>query len=381
MGTNARTEGAVWAIGLMSGTSMDGIDVALIDTDGDRELRPGPAASYAYPPEIKVKLRSALAEAKGLAARELRPGSLGEMERVLTELNADAVDRFLRANGVDKGNVDIIGYHGQTVLHDAPRRLTVQLGDGRLLADRTGVDVVFDLRAADVAAGGQGAPLVPAFHAALFGRRDLHRVIVNVGGIANITDLPRSGVVHGFDTGPGNVLSDLWCARNRGTTFDAHGAWAGTGKPNPARLDTLLAEPFFAAPPPKSTHRDKFNLQWLEERLAAAKIDDEAENIQATLVALTARTIGDAIRAYAPDADEVLVCGGGANNATLMRALASETAPRKLATTAEEGVAIEQVEALAFAWLAREALAGRPGNLPEVTGAKGRRILGAIYPR
>jgi anhydro-N-acetylmuramic acid kinase len=241
--------------------------------------------------------------------------------------------------------------------------------------------VVSDFRSRDVAAGGQGAPLVPAFHAALFGRRDRHRVIVNVGGIANITDLPPSGVVHGFDTGPGNVLSDLWCARNRGTPFDAQGAWAATGKPNAKLLDVLLADPFFGAPPPKSTHRDKFNLEWLEERLAASGIDDEAENIQATLVALTARTIGDAVRGYAPDAQELLVCGGGANNVALMRALAAEVKPRKVATTADEGVPVSDVEALAFAWLAREALAGRPGNLPEVTGAKGKRVLGAIYPR
>ncbi len=305
----------------------------------------------------------------------------GAAANMLAELYADAIARALADGKLAHDDVKAAGVHGQTLRHRPDRGLTIQLNNPARVAEKARMMVVADFRSRDVAAGGQGAPLVPAFHAALFGRRDLHRVIVNVGGIANITDLPRSGVVHGFDTGPGNVLSDLWCARNRGTTFDAHGAWAGTGKPNPALLDTLLAEPFFAAPPPKSTHRDKFNLQWLEERLAAAKIDDEAENIQATLVALTARTIGDAIRAYAPDADEVLVCGGGANNATLMRALASETAPRKLATTAEEGVAIEQVEALAFAWLAREALAGRPGNLPEVTGAKGRRILGAIYPR
>jgi anhydro-N-acetylmuramic acid kinase len=203
--------------------------------------------------------------------------------------------------------------------------------------------------------------------------------VLNIGGIANITDLPPGGVVRGFDTGPGNVLCDLWCARNRGATFDAQGAWAATGKANATLLDKLLADPFFSAPPPKSTHRDTFNLQWLEERLAG--LDDEAENVQATLVALTARTIADAIRAYAPDADEILVCGGGANNATLMHALAGELAPRKLRSTLDEGVPVEHVEPLAFAWLARETLAGRAGNLPAVTGAKGKRVLGAIYPK
>jgi anhydro-N-acetylmuramic acid kinase len=222
---------------------------------------------------------------------------------------------------------------------------------------------------------------VPAFHAALFERPGHHRVIVNIGGIANITDLPGDGTIRGFDTGPGNVLSDLWCGRSRGTAFDAEGGWAATGKVDDALLRVLLADPYFAAPPPKSTHRAAFNLQWLEAQLAATKIDDAAENIQATLVALTARTIADAIRSIAPGAEAILVCGGGANNATLMRALTDELAPRHVASTADEGVPVEQVEALAFAWLARETLAGRPGNLPAVTGAKGPRVLGAIYPR
>jgi len=243
------------------------------------------------------------------------------------------------------------------------------------------MSVVSDFRSRDVAAGGQGAPLVPAFHAALFARSDRHRVVVNIGGIANMTDLPPGGPVLGFDTGPGNVLSDLWCARNRGATFDAQGAWAATGSVVPALLDVLLADSFFAAAPPKSTHRDRFNLQWLEEKLRATKVKEEAEDVQATLVALTACTIAGAIRRHAADATEVLICGGGAKNAALMRALAADLKPRRLGTTADEGVPVEQVEALAFAWLAREALAGRPGNLPAVTGAKGPRVLGAIYPR
>jgi anhydro-N-acetylmuramic acid kinase len=222
---------------------------------------------------------------------------------------------------------------------------------------------------------------VPSFHAALFGRPDRHRVIVNVGGIANITDLPPGGPVSGFDTGPGNVLSDQWCARNRGDPFDAHGEWAATGKVVPQLLDALLQEPFFDEPPPKSTHRDKFNIGWLTERLQTAGLRSDGADVQATLVALTARTIADGIRRYADGATEVLVCGGGANNRTLMRDLSRELAPRKVATTASEGVPVEHVEALAFAWLAREALAGRPGNLPAVTGAKGPRVLGAIYPR
>jgi anhydro-N-acetylmuramic acid kinase len=215
----------------------------------------------------------------------------------------------------------------------------------------------------------------------VFGRPDRHREIVNLGGIANITDLPPGGPVRGFDTGPGNALSDLWCARNRGDPFDAKGAWAATGTVDEGLLVSMLTEPFFAARPPKSTHRDKFNLAWLEQQLEAAGWKGGADDVQATLVALTARTIADAVRTYAAEAEEVLACGGGARNATLMKALAGELKPRRLAPTTEEGAAVEHVEALAFAWLAREALAGRPGNLPEATGAQGPRMLGAIYPK
>jgi anhydro-N-acetylmuramic acid kinase len=300
---------------------------------------------------------------------------------VLAELYAEAIARALTAAKVNRDDVRAAGVHGQTLRHRPDLGITLQLNNPARVAEKAGVVVVGDFRSRDVAAGGQGAPLVPGFHAALFARKDRHRVIVNVGGIANMTDLPTNGVVHGFDTGPGNVLSDLWYARNRGAPFDAQGAWAATGQVIPKLLEVLLDDPFFHASPPKSTHRDKFTLQWLEEKLRAASIDAEAEDVQATLVALTARTIADSIRGYAPDAEQVLICGGGANNAALMRALTAELAPRKVVSTADEGVPVEQVEALAFAWLAREALAGRPGNLPEVTGAKGPRVLGAIYPR
>jgi anhydro-N-acetylmuramic acid kinase len=363
--------------GVMSGTSLDGVDAVVADftPKSGKACETLGAAHIGFPSLLRDELLALQQPGNNELARA------GAAANMLAELYSDAIARALAAAKITHDDVVAAGVHGQTLRHRPDRGFTVQLNNAARVAEKSGMMVVADFRSRDVAAGGQGAPLVPAFHAALFGRADRHRVIVNVGGIANITDLPRSGPVHGFDTGPGNVLSDLWCARNRGTTFDAQGAWAAAGKPNAALLDVLLADPFFSAPPPKSTHRDKFNLQWLEERLAVARIDDEAENIQATLVALTARTIGDAIRAYAADADEILVCGGGANNVTLMKYLGAEVAPRKLLTTADEGVPVEQVEALAFAWLAREALAGRPANLPEVTGAKGRRILGAIYPK
>lgn len=363
--------------GVMSGTSLDGVDAVVADfaPEDGRPCATRGAAHLGFPTMLRDELLALQQPGKNELARA------GAAANMLAELYAEAIARALTDAKLGRADLRAVGVHGQTLRHRPELGITVQLNNPARVAEKAGATIVADFRSRDVAAGGQGAPLVPAFHAALFARRDRHRVIVNIGGIANITDLPPDGAVRGFDTGPGNALSDLWCARNRGTPFDAQGAWAATGKPIPALLDVLLADPFFSASPPKSTHRDKFSLEWLEERLRAAHADAEAEDVQATLVALTARTIADAIRGYAPDAEEILACGGGARNMTLMRALAQELAPRRLGTTADEGVAVEHVEALAFAWLAREALAGRPGNLPDVTGAKGPRILGAIYPR
>jgi anhydro-N-acetylmuramic acid kinase len=289
---------------------------------------------------------------------------------------------------VTPADVAAAGVHGQTVRHRPDLGWTIQLNDPARVAERAGMAVVADFRRRDVAAGGQGAPLVPAFHAAMFGATEEHRVIVNVGGIANLTDLPPRGParppaegVRGFDTGPGNVLSDLWHARHRGGAYDVDGAWARSGRADPELLALLLAEPYFSQPPPKSTGRDLFAATWLDARLAAVGRAIEPAAVQATLVALTARSVGDAVRKHCAAATTVLVCGGGARNAALMSALARELAPRSVATTAALGVAVDHVEALAFAWLARETLAGRPGNLPAVTGARGPRVLGAITPR
>ena len=363
--------------GVMSGTSLDGVDAVIADfaPEGGKPCHTLGAAHIGFPTMLRDELLALQLPGKNELARAASAANM------LAELYAEAIARALTEAKVTRDDVKAAGVHGQTLRHRPDLGITVQLNNAARVAEKAGMMVVADFRSRDVAAGGQGAPLVPAFHAALFARPDRHRVVVNVGGIANMTDLPKDGQVRGFDTGPGNVLSDLWCARNRGMTYDAQGAWAATGKVLPALLDVLLADPFFSASPPKSTHRDKFNLQWLEERLRAAGTNAEAEDVQATLVALTARTIADAIRGYAPGASEVLVCGGGARNTALMLALVAELEPRDIGTTADEGVAVEQVEALAFAWLAREALAGRPGNLPAVTGAKGPRILGAIYPR
>jgi anhydro-N-acetylmuramic acid kinase len=364
--------------GVMSGTSLDGVDAVIADLApaGDACCQTLGAAHIAYPTMLRDELLALQTPGNSELARA------GAAANMLAELYADGIARALADAKLAASAVRAAGVHGQTLRHRPDRGWTLQLNNPARVAERAGMTVVADFRSRDVAAGGQGAPLVPAFHAALFGRPDRHRVIVNIGGIANITDLPPGGPVRGFDTGPGNVLSDQWCARNRGDPFDAQGAWAATGKVSDKLLARLLQDPFFAAAPPKSTHRDKFNIAWLMGQLEAAGWKgDAATDVQATLVALTARTVADAIRTHAASATEVLVSGGGANNATLLRALAAELKPRTVKTTARDGVPVEQVEALAFAWLAREALAGRPGNLPEVTGAAGPRVLGAIYPR
>jgi anhydro-N-acetylmuramic acid kinase len=295
----------------------------------------------------------------------------------LADTYVDAIHAALAQAGVAAGDISAAGVHGQTLRHRPDEGSTLQLNNAARVVERTGITVVADFRSRDIAAGGEGAPLVPAFHAALF-RGGAHRAVVNIGGIANVTDLPPQGAVRGFDTGPGNVLLDFWHARHRGSRYDRGGEWAKSGRVDESLLAGFLAEPYFARNPPKSTGRDLFEPSWL-----SAKLGGRARNpadVQATLVALTARTIADAIRTHCGDATEVLVCGGGANNGALMSALAGLLAPREVTTTGTHGVAVEHVEALAFAWLARECLARRPGNLPAVTGARGPRVLGAIYP-
>jgi anhydro-N-acetylmuramic acid kinase len=360
--------------GVMSGTSLDGIDAVLADFVAGAAAPAVLAATHVdYPGTLRSELLALQASGADEIVRAARASN------ALADLYAHALSSICLAAGVPAHDVVAAGVHGQTVRHRPREGWTVQLNNAARVAERAYVTVVADFRMRDVAAGGQGAPLVPAFHAAMFAVLERHRVILNLGGIANVTDLPPRGEVRGFDTGPGNVLLDLWCARHRGAPFDAGGAWAASGTVDGRLLDALLAEPYFAEPPPKSTGRDLFDAAWLDARLAgraAAPAD-----VQATLVELTAATIAGAVAAHCEEASEVLVCGGGAKNATLMRALARRLAPRAVVPTSARGVPVDQVEALAFAWLAREALAGRPGNLPAVTGARGPRVLGAIYPR
>jgi anhydro-N-acetylmuramic acid kinase len=362
--------------GVMSGTSLDGIDAVVAD------FAPGTgicallgATHLAFP----AALRDTLLALQAPAADELARAADAAVS--LADLYADALRGVCAAAAVDPADVLAAGVHGQTVRHCPERGWTAQLNNPARVAERALMTVVADFRSRDIAAGGQGAPLVPAFHAALFGGTGRHRVIANIGGIANITDLPAEGPVRGFDTGPGNVLLDLWTARHRGSQFDAGGAWAASGHADPELLAVLLDDPYFAAPPPKSTGRDLFNARWLERQLSRMSANREPVAVQATLTALTARTIAGAVRAECSSASELLVCGGGARNRTLLTMLAAELPGVTVASTEAAGVAADQVEALAFAWLARETLAGRPGNLPAVTGARGLRVLGAIYPR
>ena len=360
--------------GVMSGTSLDGVDAVVADfapADG----RPCKVLAAAHVPFLQP-LRDELLALQRAGADELARAA--RAANALADIYTDAIAAALVRARVPTRDVVAAGVHGQTLRHHPEEGWTLQLNNPARVAERAGVAVVADFRGRDVAAGGQGAPLVPAFHAAIF-RGEAHRVVVNLGGIANLTDLPLQGVVRGFDTGPGSVLLDGWHARHRGAAFDRDGAWARSGRVDDSLLSTLLVEPFFARTPPKSTGRDLFNGDWLDAKLAGREFSPV--DVQATLMSLTVRTIAEAVCAHCATATEVLVCGGGANNAALMDALAGELAPRMVTTTAAHGVAVEHVEALAFAWLAREALAGRPGNLPAVTGARGLRVLGAIYPR
>jgi anhydro-N-acetylmuramic acid kinase len=357
-------------VGLMSGTSMDGVDAVLADFS----VSPCQVLAHAYEP-FSAGLRNDFNALQLVGDDEFQRGALAA--NALMDRCASAVKTLIAKGDVAAGAIVAVGVHGQTVRHHPELGFTIQLANPARLAEQTGIMVVADFRTRDVAAGGQGAPLVPAFHASRFGRSGVHRVVVNIGGIANVTDLPLDGSVRGFDTGPGNTLLDAWCERHTGNAFDRDGAWSAGGVVISELLAALRADPYFALPPPKSTGRDHFREQWLAPFL---RPEWDPVGVARTLVELTVRSIADAIVAHAPAAGEILVCGGGAHNPLIMRGLGERLAPRIVATTAERGVPVDQVEALAFAWLAREALAGRPGNLPAVTGARGPRILGAIYP-
>ncbi|MGQ0510322.1 MAG: anhydro-N-acetylmuramic acid kinase [Betaproteobacteria bacterium] len=353
--------------GLMSGTSLDGVDAVLADLGGPRP-RILAHSHVAFDPALRAEL---------LALNS--PGG-NELERAALAGNALARHYAQAIVALDlpaRGTVRAIGCHGQTVRHRPERGYTLQIGNAALLAELTGCRVVSDFRSRDVAAGGQGAPLAPAFHAAAFASTEEDRVALNLGGFANITWLPRVGTVLGFDTGPANCLMDLWAARHLGTAHDEDGAWAVGGAIDDALLARLLEEPYFHAPPPKSTGRDLFNGAWLDARLRGG---ENPRAVQATLLELTARSVANAIARHAAGARRVIACGGGARNGALMRRLTALLAPAAVEASDRHGMAPGLVEATAFAWLAQQALDGKPGNLPAVTGARGVRVLGTLYP-
>lgn len=359
-------------IGLMSGTSVDAVDGVLADFDAGDDRAPARTLAFASR-ALPGPLRAELLALQQPGPDELARAALATV--ALTDLYAEVAAELIAQA---PATVVAIGAHGQTVRHRPELGYTLQLIDGARLAERSGCAVVVDLRAADVAAGGQGAPLVPAFHARAFASPDRRRAVVNVGGIANVTLLPAGGgTVTGFDTGPGNLLMDGWCERHLGSPFDRDGAWGATGRIDATLLVRLLAEPYFALSAPKSTGRDLFTLAWLDAILVDLPTTPGAADVQATLAELTAATVADACRRF--EAQECRICGGGAHNAHLMTRLASRLAPVPVTSTSALGIDPGAVEALAFAWLARERLAGRPGNLPAVTGARAPRVLGAVY--
>lgn len=360
-------------LGLISGTSADGIDAALVRFEPECELVFG--RTYPWDETLRARL---IALGQGGAATSL--DELGALDTTLARAFADAAMQAVADAGLQSAQVHAIGSHGQTVRHrpESAAAFTWQMGDGNVIAERSGITTVADFRRRDVAAGGHGAPLMPAFHAALLRSPEEDRAVLNLGGIANFTLLPRVGDVRGFDTGPANALMDAWCHRHTGKVYDAGGAFAATGRVDPELLQRLLADPWFALPPPKSTGREQFHLPWLEERLGEESL--APADVQRTLLELSATTVADALRATQPDTTRMLVCGGGVHNAALMARLAELLPGVAVDSTAAHGLDPDYVEAMGFAWLARETLAARPGNLPSVTGARGLRVLGAIYP-
>ncbi len=357
-------------IGLMSGTSLDGADAALV------EFEPASHRTLAF---ATVPFPDALRE-RILALCEARSDSLeleGRVSIELAQLYARAVEDVLAKAGVARTSVAAIGCHGQTVRHRPDLGFTIQVNDAARLAELTGIDVVADFRRRDMAAGGQGAPLVPAFHEALFRHPTISRCIVNIGGISNVTWLPAGGATMGFDCGPGNVLLDGWTRRHLGAHYDEGGRWALRGCTDAPLLEALLAEPFLQRPPPKSTGRELFRMAWLEERLTAAL---RPEDVQSTLADFTARSIVGALDRFCPETDEIYLAGGGARNPALVERIAGLAGGRPVALTDALGVPTAHVESMAFAWLAMKCVRREPVDLTAVTGARAPRVLGAIYP-
>jgi anhydro-N-acetylmuramic acid kinase len=361
------------AIGLMSGTSLDGVDVALLDTDGERIAAFGPSGYRPYRDDERALLRQALTDAVGLTARGARPGVVAEAEGIVTHAHTEAVDAFLRDNGLAAAEIDVIGFHGQTVLHRPERRLTVQLGDGAALAKATGIAVVHDFRAADVAAGGQGAPLVPVYHRALVGGEGLAGpvVVVNIGGVANVTYIDGDTLI-ACDVGPGNALLDDFVMRHAGMPFDAGGQLAAQGRADEAWVAAALAHPFFASPPPKSLDRNDF--------AGLTPPGGSAADGAATLTGFTVEAIARIARLLPRPARHWVVAGGGARNTSMMGLMAARLAPARVERADELGWSSDAIEAQAFAFLAVRALRGLPLTYPATTGVP-RPLTGGVLAR
>lgn len=357
-------------VGIMSGTSLDGVDAVLLDfSSGKPKLIASHYQTYSQ------SLKENLLELQQSGHDEIHRSQL--VARTLARAYAETIHGLLSKAGVLAAQVQAIGCHGQTVRHRPEHGYTVQLGNSALLAELTGIHVVSDFRSRDIAAGGQGAPLVPAFHDTMLRHPSIHRGILNLGGIANLTDMPPGFETTGFDTGPANLLMDAWIFRHQGKSMDKDGAWAASGTVIADLLKKLLDEPFFSASPPKSTGRDLFNADWLNKRLNG---NESPADVQATLLALTSRSIADAVNRYSSGIEELCLCGGGAHNAALAAQLQQLLPQCRVMKTDELDIPADWMEAIAFAWLARQTLNLRPGNLPAATGASHPCVLGAIYP-
>ena len=365
-------------IGLMSGTSVDAIDSALISCDRNEVLL---LATHRH--ELPGAIREQIADISHSGPDEVE--RMGPLDRELGRLFAAAALALLSKSGKQANQVRAIGSHGQTIRHRPPsggsgdNSFTLQLGDPNTIAETTGITTIADFRRRDIAAGGEGAPLAPAFHAAAFARPGVNRAIVNIGGIANASLLQGLELRMGFDTGPGNTLLDHWAKRHTGRDYDHDGQWATAGTVSGPLLADLLNHPYFAKTGPRSSGKEVFNLAWLDQRLTAHQ-GMAAIDVQATLAELTATSIALAINNCGIDVAEVYTCGGGAHNGDLMRRLQQRLGPALLASTAALGMDPDWVEAVTFAWLAHRTLAGLAGNAPAVTGAAGPRVLGGIYP-
>jgi len=367
------------AIGLMSGTSMDGIDVALIETDGETIARFGPSAVHFYNEDDENVLRRAMEAAPALRERTARPGVIGEAEKIVTTLHAGAVNVFLATNGIERTSIDVVGFHGQTVLHRPKERLTVQLGDGAGLAREIGIPVVYDFRAADVAAGGQGAPFVPIYHRAL--ARTLDRphpiAVLNLGGVANVTFIDGESDPIACDTGPANALIDDFMRSRTGDVLDKDGRAAAAGRADARAVERLLGHPFFARPAPKSLDRNDFR-EWVAANAGLA--DKSIEDGAATLTALTAATIARAVAILPRPPATWIAAGGGARNPTLLGMLAERLRPATVVTADQVGWSADALEAQAFAFLAVRSLTGLPLTFPTTTGAP-RPMTGGVLAR